>query len=91
MQSLAAMGVATEADTESLTAMAECWAALQWAIEAIREDPLDKGNRIAFLAYQDAWSKWAGKFGLSPADRAKVVIAPKQNTDEKTAEAVYFG
>ena len=91
VQSLAAIGVATEADIESLIAMAECWAALQWAIEAIRDDPMDKGNRIAFLAYNEAWSKWAGKFGLSPADRAKVVIVPKQNTDEKTAEQVYFG
>ena len=85
------IGIATEADIESLIAMAECWAAMRWAIEAIKEAPLDKTNRQNFLAYNEAWSKWCGKFGLSPADRAKVAIVPRQDTDEKTAEAVYFG
>jgi phage terminase small subunit len=88
---LASIGVATEADVESLTAMAECWAAMRWAIEAIKTDPLDKTNRQNFLAYNEAWSKWCGKFGLSPADRAKVAIVPRQPGDEKDAEAIYFG
>ena len=88
---MAEIGVATEADVESLTAMAECWAALRWATEAVKQDPLDKGNRIAFLSYNEAFSKWASKFGLTPSDRAKVTIVPLQEAEEKTAEAVYFG
>jgi phage terminase small subunit len=88
---LAEIGVATEADVESLVAMAECWAALQAAIKAVRISPLDKESRIAFLAYNEAFSKWASKFGLTPSDRAKVTIIPLQEAEEKTAEKVYFG
>jgi len=43
------------------------------------------------LAYNEAFSKWASKFGLTPSDRAKVTIVPLQEAEEKTAEAVYFG
>ena len=89
---LAAIGVATEADVESLIAMAECWAALRSATEAIRQDPLDKGNRIAFLSYNEAFSKWASKFGLTPSDRAKVTIVPvDKNAPDEDPEKVYFG
>ena len=86
---LVELGVATEADRDALLVTAETWAALQDAIVAMQCNSLDKNVRCAFVQLQEAWSKWAGKFGLTPADRAKLQVQPKTNHD--SAEHKYFG
>lgn len=59
-------------DAESLQALCECWELRCRSLVTLTTDPTDKNNRIAFKDYQTLFNQLAARFGLTPADRARL-------------------
>lgn len=59
-------------DAEALQAMCECWGLRCRVLEALHNDPTDKNTRVAFKDYQTMFVQLASRFGLTPADRARL-------------------
>ncbi len=78
-----------ELDTAELMTLCDTWELLQAATRAAKQDPIDKGNRLAFAAYKSQFDSLASRFGMTPADRAKIRIQPEPEAD--TRENKYFG
>ena len=77
---LASCGVVKRLDTEALAIMADLWRHY-WA--ASKENDVK-----AMCSIVAKWSVLAGKFGLTPADRAKIMATPAAKPDE--IEETYF-
>lgn len=59
-------------DLESLQSLCECWELRCRALVLVNQDPADKLKRIAFKDYQTLFNQLAARFGLTPADRARL-------------------
>jgi phage terminase small subunit len=85
---LAAAGIVKRIDSEALSTLADVWSDFWRASEALR-GPLDiesaKEARMLKYAAARSWWSGAGKFGLTPADRAKLMapVANKPDADEE--------
>jgi phage terminase small subunit len=86
---LVKMGVAKAADRESLVVLANLWACWVQSAAMAEIDATDPKVRAAMLGYSAEWSRLAARFGLTPADRAKIQASPKPK--EQTLEDRYFG
>ncbi len=77
---LAASGVAAACDANALTAMCEWWALYRRLADALVAAPADRTicqlTTAAAIA-NDKWAAMAGRFGLTPSDRAKLKAEPK--------------
>jgi P27 family predicted phage terminase small subunit len=70
-------GVAKAIDAPALAAMCESWADLQAARRLKGYDLQEKRQRQMLInAALRAWRDLAARFGLTPADRAKLEVAP---------------
>lgn len=77
---LTAIGVTKRLDTEALSILADLWRHY-WQCS-------DEGDVKGMVALAGKWSMLAGRFGLTPADRAKIMAAPQEKADE--TEDRYF-
>jgi phage terminase small subunit len=59
-------------DGPALQALCELWALRKRVAGMLNDDPSDKIARTAYIAYHAEWSKLAARFGLTPADRARL-------------------
>ena len=80
-------GVATALDQSALWQLCELWSLYRRAAEVANDDPTDKDARIAVTQYRAAWDSLASRFGLTPADRARLRVEPKA----PSADAEFFG
>ena len=78
---LGAIGVVKRIDGEALAVLADLWR-LYWLCS-------ENGDIDGACKVVAKWSTLAGKFGLTPADRAKIMATPVSKPDED--EAIYFG
>jgi P27 family predicted phage terminase small subunit len=79
---LSAIGVTKRLDTEALSLLAWTWGQF-WERAALAE--LDLENKDAAklaLDYQKQWFNACSRFGLTPADRAKIMATPAEKPDE---------
>ena len=77
---LVSMKVAATVDSDALTQMAECHALVLSAHEKVQENPIGRSERTSYLAYLAEWGRWAGRFGMTPSDRARLrVEKPKKS------------
>ena len=85
---LSACGVTKRLDTEALAMLAWTWGQF-WERAALAEMDLENKDfaRLA-IDYQKAWWAACGRFGLTPADRAKLMATPNEKPDE--AEERFF-
>lgn len=74
---LVSHGVAKKSDQSALIAMCEAWSEYR---AALRRRPKNteqrKLRRIEIKSFLDDWRQLASRFGLTPADRAKLEVAP---------------
>jgi phage terminase small subunit len=77
---LSAIGVTKRLDTEALTLMADLWDHY-WKLSAV-------GDVKGMCAIAARWLALAGRFGLTPADRAKIMSGAVDKPDEQ--EDRYF-
>lgn len=77
---LSAIGVTKRLDTEALTLLADLWRQY-WACS-------DEGDVKGMCAVAARWMALAGRFGLTPADRAKIMSGATEQVDE--VEDRYF-
>ena len=85
---LTSSGIAKAADTESLAALCEWWSTWRTAHAAIATS---ENKHVAINQSAKAWQQFstlASKFGLSPVDRTKIAVEPKD--DNKETEKRYF-
>jgi phage terminase small subunit len=78
---LGAIGVVKRLDTPALAILADLYA-MYW--ECSRNGDVDGACKVVAK-----WSALAGKFGLTPADRAKIMATPIEKPDAD--EERYFG
>lgn len=71
---LSAIGVTKRLDSAALAVLASLWGAY-W--EAVADKDIDGMTKLVAK-----WSTLAGRFGLTPADRAKLVTNPQGKPDE---------
>lgn len=77
---LSAIGVAKRLDTDALAILSDLWRTY-WECSAAK----DVDGQCKVVA---KWAALAGKFGLTPADRAKIMAAPVEKKD--VTEDRYF-
>lgn len=77
---LTAIGVTKRLDTPGLSVLASLWA-MYWECEQNKD--IDGACKVVAK-----WSALAGKFGLTPADRAKLMVGHEEKPDE--TEERYF-
>lgn len=70
---LTSIGVTKHLDTEGLAMLASLWGKY-W-------DACDADDWKAMVALSGKWQTLAGKYGLTPADRAKIMATPATATD----------
>ena len=70
-------GIVGELDSAALQTMCEMWGLYRAAYEQAEKFPIDRDRRIAVVSYQAAFEKWASRFGLTAADRARLLTEPK--------------
>jgi P27 family predicted phage terminase small subunit len=88
---LKAMGLLTIIDGDALAAYCQAWSEFQWATETLQKEgrtqrkgtglsahPAVQQQRTAWRAIRD----FAALFGLSPADRSRLDVAPHSEEDE---------
>jgi phage terminase small subunit len=82
-----------ECDTESLASMCKWYNEYRRiAFSVEKMSPMDDNYRTLLYAMATAFrqfSDMAGRFGLTPVDRAKLKVEPTERKDEK--EEKYFG
>jgi phage terminase small subunit len=59
-------------DGLALRHLCELWSLRMRAFAVLKDDPTDKLARTAFYQYGGEFTKFCGRFGLTPADRAKL-------------------
>lgn len=67
------MGIVGVSDTVSLTAMCRTW---QMACQAF-----DEGETRDYLEAIGKWLNFAGRFGMTPADRSKIIASPPKGDE----------
>ena len=77
---LSAIGVTKRLDTEALAILGDLYAHY-WRCSA-------EGDVKGMVAIVGKWAMLAGKFGLTPADRAKIMATPTEKAD--ATEEMYF-
>jgi phage terminase small subunit len=70
-------GIAGKSDSAALQAMCEAWGLYRKSYEKALAKPWDKDYRIAAISYLSQFETWASRFGLTPADRARLLTDPK--------------
>ena len=94
---LSTIGVVKRLDTESLSALANVWSDFWLASEmlkaAITSDDVDAVKQARMLKYTAlrAWVSMASKFGLTPADRMKIMAINKPGHKKDETEERFFG
>lgn len=73
-EELGRLGMLTVLDKPALELACLCWATAREAFEAGQMARAEKMNT--------AYRHWCGKFGLSPSDRAGLVVAPDDDANE---------
>ncbi len=68
------VGTAKRIDTPALYALCRTWELYRKALEFAEKHPTDKDFRIAVTAYLAAFNQIGARFGLTPADRARLCI-----------------
>jgi phage terminase small subunit len=61
-------------DTPAFTMLCELWSLYQQSLAAAKTDPTAKAARTALLNYLGAFDRLAARFGLTPADRARLQL-----------------
>ena len=59
-------------DADTLRRLCELWSLSEASRKQAMETPLVKDVRCAFTSYHAEWSKLAARFGMTPADRARL-------------------
>ncbi|MCC6492153.1 MAG: hypothetical protein IT424_03935 [Pirellulales bacterium] len=59
-------------DGLALRHLCELWSLRAATYKRLKRNPADKAARVAFQQYGAEFGKLAGKFGLTPADRARL-------------------
>ena len=59
-------------DGLALRHLSELWSLRAATMAILRDTPTDRAARVAFQQYGAEFSKLAGKFGLTPQDRARL-------------------
>lgn len=59
-------------DAAALRALCDAYGLMRACEPRLVADPTDKAARCAWSAYRGVFTKLAGKFGLTPSDRAKL-------------------
>lgn len=65
-------GVIKTIDSASIRAMCECWSLYRSLYPLHYADPMDKDVRLAMHAALEKWNYYMCRFGMTPADRAKL-------------------
>lgn len=78
-----------ELDTAELMTLCDTWELLRAATVAAKRDPLDPHKRTAFVQYKAEFDRLGARFGLTPADRAKIRLPAETEGDDR--ESKYFG
>lgn len=79
---LAEMGVLHPIDSEALTALCQWWGEYRTLQESSADGSGEAYKRsIALASCFKNWSNLASRFGLTPADRAKLVVAVRSEND----------
>lgn len=86
---LVKMGIAKHPDRDALEQLSRLWAWWRAAAEEADADPTSQGIRMAVLGYSAEWARMAARFGLTPADRARIQVRPQKQ--KNTTEERYFG
>ncbi len=74
---LSAIGVTKRLDSEALSILADLWDKY-WALSSCGE--IGEAMKVV-----GKWMSLAGRFGLTPADRAKIMSTPVEKPDEDEA------
>lgn len=85
---LIAIGVAKDFDNESLGSMCRWWSAWRKADAALVENGITTAGMNQSVAAWKQFSLLASKFGLTPVDRTKIAVEPKD--DNQDTEKRYF-
>jgi phage terminase small subunit len=78
-----------ELDTAELMTLCDTWELLRAATRKAKRDPCNPELRNSFVRYKGEFDKLAARFGMTPADRAKIRIPSEEKADNK--EGKYFG
>lgn len=79
-----------EVDSAQLRQLCTLWDLLHSSLKAAKADPIDKDARLAVSQYAAAFDRLAAKFGLNPADRARLNVEPEQEKDEEQRKDEQF-
>lgn len=71
----------SESDGTALLALCEIWSLRAKTLAMAQRHPTDKEIRCAFVAYHSSAEKLLAKFGMSPADRARLGEVSKEDYD----------
>ena len=88
MPKLIALQVATDLDTQQLTALCEWWNL--WRVH--NEQAQTTGGRLEMANAARAWDQFAKiamRFGMTPADRARLCMPPREEVSMEDTR--YFG
>lgn len=86
---LAAIGVVKRLDGEAMAMLCEVWSDFWMAAEKLRSaDNPEESKEARMLKYAafKAWTSLAARFGLTPADRVKIVAIGKKPDANPTEE-----
>lgn len=78
-----------ELDTAELIVLCNTWEMLCAATRVAKRDPLDPDASRIYLRYKAEFDKLASRFGMTPADRAKIRVPTENEGDDR--ESKYFG
>lgn len=70
-------------DTAALVACCEMWGLYRQAVKLAQDCPTDKDSRCSATGYLQAFERLAGKFGMTPHDRASM-----KGTNEKPKDSL---
>jgi len=77
-------GAVQAIDRTALELLCRLWALARASLAAAEATPLDKDARIAAVAYAARFESLAARFGLTPVDRARLVLNPPEVEQPKT-------
>lgn len=73
---------ATECDSFQIFALCQAWSFYRKSVTAAAVDPTEQKHRAAVIAYHRQFDSIAARFGLTPADRARLEAPLPQTADE---------
>jgi len=78
IEHIGSTGAVGDIDGEAMETAARYWSLWRKAITLCEADPTDKPARMNAVAFGQQWLKAAEKLGLTPVDRMRLRMAPKE-------------